>query len=186
MIEATNLKNGTTFLANGMPYKVVKYTHTKLGRGGATVRVTARNLKTGAVEEKTYGSNNKVEDIVTNKRRLQFLYVDGVNAIFMDPVSYEQSEIPVKVIKEELPYIKEGEKADVLLWENEALSIEIPPKVELKVEETAPGVKGNSATNIYKQAKLENGMTLKVPLFINVGDSIRVDTRTAEYVERVK
>ena len=186
MISSTDLKNGTTFLSDGKPYKVVKYSHKKIARGGATVKVTAKNLETGSVEDKTYSSNVKVEDISTRRKRLQFLYVDGDNVVFMDPDSYEQVEIAVSIVKDELLFIKEGEKVDVLFWDDKALSVDIPPKVELKVVDTDPGVKGNSASNVYKPAKLENGLSIKVPLFIENGDRIRVDTRTSEYVERAK
>ena len=186
MISSTDLKNGTTFLSDGKPYRVVKYSHIKIARGGARVKVTARNLETGSVEDKTFSSNVKVEDISTIKKRLQFLYVDGDNVVFMDPGSYEQVEIALSTVKNELLFIKEGEKVDVLFWDDKALSVDIPPKVELEVVETDPGVKGNSASNVYKPAKLENGLSLKVPLFIENGDKIRIDTRTSEYVERAK
>lgn len=202
MIEATDLKAGKTFVLDGKPYKVLKYTHTKLGRGGANVKVSVRNLTTGNLDEKIFKSDHKVEEISTIRKPLQFLYSDGSSVTFMDPKTYEQIEIPVKTLGEELSYIKEGQEVDVLFWSfggasakggqagqasaMEALSVEIPPKVTLKVEETAPGVKGDSATNVYKQAVLENGLQLKVPLFIKVGDKVRVDTRTGEYVERAK
>ncbi len=186
MISSTDLKNGTTFLSDGKPYKVVKYSHIKIGRGGATVKVTVRNLETGSVEDKTFSSNVKVEDISTVKKRLQFLYVDEDSVVFMDPGSYEQVEIAVSIVENELLFIKEGEKVDVLFWDDKALSVDISPKVELEVVDTDPGVKGNSASNVYKQAKLENGLSIKVPLFIENGDKIRIDTRTSEYVERAK
>ena len=186
MIQSTDLKNGVTFLLNGRPYKVIKYTHIKIGRGGATVRVTARNLETGGIEEKTMSSNVKVDEINTFKRKLQYLYSDDLKAIFMDPKTYDQVEISKNIIEDELTYIKEGNEATVQFWDEKPLSIEIPPKVSLKVSDTPPGVKGNSASNVYKQAKLENGMSLKVPLFINNGDSVVIDTRTGEYVERAK
>jgi len=185
MIEATNLKNGTTFLLSGTPYRVTKYTHQKIGRGGATVKLSVRNLKTGALEEKAFNSSFKVEDISTLKRSLQFLFKDAINATFMDPKTFEQVEIPVNLAETELSFIQEGGTADVLFWEETPLSVEIAPKVNLKVTDTAPGVKGNSATNLYKPATLENGLELKVPLFIKKGDKIRVDTKSKEYVERV-
>ncbi len=186
MINATDLKNGVDFLDKNQPYRVIKYNHIKLGRGGAVVRVLARNLENGAIEEKTFSSNIKVEEVQIFKRKLQFLYNEDKNAVFMDPTTYEQIEIPNKVIEKELPFIKEGEEVTLLFWEDKPLSIDIPPKVILSVSETSPGVKGNSATNIFKQATLENGMNIKVPLFINVGDKIVVDTRTGEYIERAK
>lgn len=185
-INATDLKNGVTFLSNGKPYKVIKYSLVKMGRGGATVRVNAKNLESGDVLDKTFSSNVKVEGISTQKRRLQFLYSDGSNATFMNPATYEQVEIAHSVIRDELPYIKDGETADILFWGDKPLSIDIPPKVNICVKDTPPGVKGNSASNVYKSAVLENGMTVRVPLFINNNDIIRVDTRTGEYVERAK
>jgi len=190
MIGSTDLKNGTTFLSNSKPYKVVKYNLIKMGRGGAIVRVTARCLLDGTVEDKTYSSNVKVDEVKTSKRRLQYLYNDGVNVCFMDPLTYEQIEVPVKVIKEELPFMKEGENADIFFWTDEGvekpLSVDIPPKVVLTIKDTDPGVKGNSASNVYKDALLENDLKVRVPLFIKVGDKVRVDTRSGDYVERAK
>ncbi len=185
MLASTELKNGVTFLADGKPYRVLKYTFIKMGRGGATVKISVRNLESGSVEEKSYSSNVKVEEVTTTKRILQYLYKDAVSAFFMDMGSYEQIEIPISVIADELPYIKEGETATILFWGEKPLSIEIPPKVTMTIGETDPGVKGNSASNMYKSATLlENGIEVKVPLFINKGEKVRVDTRTGEYVER--
>ncbi|KKQ98511.1 MAG: Elongation factor P [Candidatus Woesebacteria bacterium GW2011_GWB1_39_12] len=186
MINSTDLKNGVTFLTNGKPYKVIKYSHIKMGRGGAIVRVTARNLESGSVEEKSFSSNVKVDELTLQKRKLQFLYKDASCAVFMDPKSYEQVEVGEDIVREELPFIKEGGEVNLLFWDDKALTIDIPPKVVLRVDDTPPGVKGNSAANIYKQATLENGLLVKVPLFINNGERIVVDTRTGEYVERAK
>ncbi len=186
MIAATDLKNGVTFLRNDKPYKVIKYSLMKVGRGGATVRLDVRNLETGANEHISYSSNIKVDEVSTQKRRLQYLYNDGVTASFMDPQSFDQVEIPVSVIEAELPYIKEGDSADILFWEDKPLSIDIAPKVVLTVTKTDPGVKGNSVSNIYKPATLENGLQIKVPLFINEGEKIRVDTRSGSYIERAQ
>lgn len=185
MLNSIDLKNGVTFLADGKPYKVVKYDFIKMGRGGATVKLKVRNLESGSVEDKSYSSNVKVDNLATSKRNLQYLYTVEPSAMFMDPNTYDQVEIPTSAIKDELPYIKEGETATILFWGEKPLSIEIPPKVTLTVSETDPGVKGNSASNMYKSAVLENGVTTRVPLFINKGEKIRVDTRTGEYVERV-
>lgn len=186
MIASTQLRNGKTFMRNEQPHQVIEYALIKMGRGGATVKITARNLITGAVINDSYSSNVKVEEVNTTKRRLQYLYNDGQAATFMDPATFDQVEIPLNSIKTEVQFIKEGDSADLLFWDEKVLSIELPPKVTLEVKETAPGVKGNSATNLYKPAVLENGLQLKVPLFINKGDKIRVDTRTASYVERAK
>ena len=186
MIQATDLKNGATFLSNNQPYKVIKYSHVKMGRGGATVRVTSKNLTTGTVEDKTFSSNVKVEEVSTIKRKLQFLYADNMNAVFMDPRTFEQVEIANKVIQDEIHFIKEGEEIVILFWDEKPLSLEIPPKAVFKVKDTPPGVKGNSASNVYKEAQLENGLKVKVPLFIKNGDLVKIDTRTGDYVERAQ
>jgi len=186
MINATELKNGTVFVYYGKPLQVIKYTHIKVGRGGAIVKVNVRNLQTGSVENFSFSSNLAFEEANTQKRKLQFLYSDNLVAVFMDPKTFEQVEIPIAVLADQIKFAKEGENIDVLFWEDKALSVELQPKVTLKVTQTDPGVKGNSATNIYKPAILENGFKLRVPLFIKVGDLIRVDTRTGTYVERAK
>lgn len=194
MISATDLKNGTTFLANGKPYQVIKYSLIKMGRGGAVVKVTAKNLETGSIEEKSFSSNVAVEEVSTTKRRLQYLFKDASSVTFMDPKTFDQVSIPINVLGSDISFLAEGENVDVLFWsmggvdgeDEKPLSVVISPNIVLKVSECDPGVKGNSATNIYKPAVLENGLTLKVPLFIKVGDKIRVDTRTGEYVERAK
>ncbi len=185
MISATDLKKGITFKKDGKLYKVVKYDHQKIGRGGANVKLSLRNLETGSLEDYTFGSSNKFDEVRTEKRPLQYLYNDGNDASFMDTKTFEQVSVPLSVLGDDILYIKEGEIVDVLFAEGRALSVEIAPKVVLKVEVTAPGVKGNSATNIYKSAELENGLNVKVPLFIKVGDRVRIDTRTGQYVERV-
>lgn len=186
MINATDLKNGTTFSLEGKPYKVVKYAHQKIARGGGTVKLSLRNLENGNLEEKTINSSVRVKKIDITKKPLQFLYEDEGNVVFMNEKSYEQVEIPKVIIKDDSPFIKEGDSVDVLFWDESPLSVDIPTKVKMQVIETTPGVKGNSATNIYKPAKLENDLSVKVPLFIKTGDSIVVDTRTGEYVERAK
>lgn len=186
MIASTQLRNGTTFMRNEQPHKVIEYALIKMGRGGATVKITARNLITGAVINDSYSSNIKVEEVATSKKRLQYLYQDGSIATFMDPSSFDQVEVPVKVIANEIKFTKEGESVDIMFWGDRVLSIDLPPKVSLEVVDTDPGVKGNSASNLYKDAILENNIKVRVPLFINKGDKVRVDTRTSEYVERVK
>ena len=186
MLNATELKNGTAFLHYGKPFQVIKYSLIKMGRGGAVVKVSARNLETGSIEEISLSSNVAVDEVNTAKRQLQFLYKDATNAVFIDPKTYEQVEVLLKIVGDSLVYLKEGQLATVLFWDEKPLSVELTPKVELTVSECDPGVKGNSATNIYKPAVLENGLQAKVPLFINVGDKIRVDTRTGEYLERVR
>ena len=191
MINATDLKNGPAFLHYDKPYQVIKYNLIKLGRGSAYVKITARNLETGGIDEISYQSNASVDEVNTYKKKLQYLYKDASSIVFMDPETYEQVEIDASVLDGQEVFLKEGDSADVLFWSldsarDKVLTVELPPKVVLEVRQTDPGVKGNSATNIYKPAILENGLKVKVPLFIKVGEKIRVDTRTKEYIERVK
>jgi len=186
MIVATDLKNGTAFLFESKPYQVVKYSHSKIGRGGANVKVSARNLEDGSLVERTFNSTDKFENISVQKKKMQYLYQDNDSAYFMDSNTYQQTEIDKEVLGDDINYVKEGENANVLFWGDKALSVEIPPKVILEVTETTPGVKGNSATNVFKEAKLENGLTAKIPLFINKGEKVVIDTRTGSYVERAK
>ncbi len=186
MISATELKNGIAFLHYGKPFQVVKYSLIKMGRGGAVVKVMARNLEDGSNQEISYSSNVTVEEANTTKRSLQYLYKDAVNAVFMDPRSFEQVEIPLSVLGDQILFVKEGAESVILFWDDKALSVDIPPKVILSVKETDPGIKGNSASNFMKSATLENGLNIKVPLFIKEGEKIKVDTRTWEYIERAK
>jgi elongation factor P len=186
MIRATDLKNGTAFEYFGKPYKVIKYSLIKMGRGGATVKVNARNLENGATNELAFSSNLSFEEVELEKRRLQYMYKDSKTAFFINPATYEQVEIPLSVLGDDILFVKEGENMDILFMNEKAISCDLPPKVTLKIIQTDPGVKGNSASNMYKSATVENGMSIKVPLFVNQGDSVVVDTRTGEYVERAK
>ncbi len=186
MINATDLKAGATFLSEGKPYQVIKYSLIKMGRGGAIVKVNVRNIESGSVEEKSFSSNISLEEVNTFKNRLQYLYKDSVNCVFMNPTTFEQVEIPLGILGDRVLFLKEGDSVDVLFWDEKPLSVELPPNVVMTIAQTDPGVKGNSATNIYKPAVLENGFKLKVPLFIKQGDKVKVDTRTGNYVERAK
>lgn len=185
-MDVTGLRAGTTFKIDNTPYVVLKYTHTKLGRGGATIRVSARNLKTGSIEKKTFKSGGTVEAITTQKKRLKFLYQGREAAVFVGSEMQEEVEIGRALLGEQAAFLKKGQEVDALFWEDTPLSVEIAPKVTLAVTETAPGVRGDSATNVYKPATLENGLKIKVPLFVKAGDRVVVDTRTGEYVERAK
>lgn len=185
-VNATNLRSGIAFLYEGKPFKVTKYNLIKMGRGGATVRVNCVNLETFANVEHAFSSNLSFEQVDLLKRKLQYLYKDATTAFFMDPVNFEQIEVPLKILGDDVYYIKEGEEADILFWGERAMSVDLPPKVTLKVVECDPGVRGNSASNFLKSAKLENGLMVKVPLFIQTGEKIRVDTRSGDYIERAK
>lgn len=183
MIPVTNLRAGTIFEDRGEIFKVLNYEHVKVGRGSASVRVKVQNLKTGSITDKSFISNAKVQSARVDKQEYQYLYKDSESAIFMNPKTFEQVSIPLKILSEHV-FLKEGENFSINFLNDKPLSLNLPPKMELVVKDTGPGLRGNSATNIYKDAILENGLTIRVPLFIKTGDRIRVDTRTKEYTER--
>ncbi len=186
MIGVQDLRNGTTFLLDGQPYVALKYEHIKLGRGSATIKIKAKNLLSGAIIDKSFVNSARVEEINTARRAMQYLYRGTGTYVFMDPQTYEQVEILDSVIGDSGLYLVDGVQVNVLFWDERPLWIELPPKMEFTVAETDPGIKGNSAANMYKSATLDNGMTIRVPLFINQGDRLLVDTRDGSYVERVK
>lgn len=185
-IVVQELKNGVTFLLDGQPFIVLKYEHIKMGRGSATIKVKARNLLTGAVLDRSFINSAKVEEIDTSRRVMQYLYKDGLEYVFMDTGSYEQVSLSEAVLSENAKYLKEGITVNILFWDERPLWVELPPKMEFTVTETDPGIKGNSAANMYKSAVLDNGATVRVPLFIETGERILVDTRDGSYAERVK
>lgn len=184
MIAVQELRAGIIFEDQGQIFKVLSYEHIKTGRGSANIRVRVINIRTGATIEKSFINSAKVQDLQISKKDLQYLYKDAENAYFMDPSTFEQISISLKIIGNDYFYLKEGESFNISFLGEEALSINLPPKMDFTVSETAPGVKGNSATNVFKEAILENGLTVKVPLFIKNGDKVRVDTRTGTYTER--
>lgn len=157
-----------------------------MGRGSATIRVKIRNLLTGSTVEKSFINSARVEEIDTHRRAMQYLYRGTGTYAFMDPKNFEQVEILDSVVGEQGPYLVAGVEVNVLFWDERPLWIELPPKMEFKVAETDPGIKGNSASNMYKSAVLDNGLAIRVPLFVNEGDKVIVDTRDGSYVERGK
>jgi elongation factor P len=186
MIGVQDIRNGTAFLLDGQPWIGLKYEHIKMGRGSATIKIKMKNLLTGAIIEKAFINSARVEEISLVRKPMQYLYKDGENYAFMDPKTYDQVSLDADVVAEQSAYLSEGVNVNILFWDERALWIELPPKMEFKVVETDPGVKGNSVSNLYKSAKLENGIDIKVPLFIEEGEKIVVDTRDGSYVERVK
>jgi len=191
MISVTDLRAGTIFEDNGQIYQVLSYEHIKMGRGSANIKVRVKNIKSGATTEKSFINGAKVNELMIPKKQLQYLYKDGDPsaaeagfAYFMDSITFEQIVIPLQKISLEHQFLREGESYSVSFLKDEPLTINLPPKMELRVEETGPGVKGNSATNIFKDAILENDVKTKVPLFIKIGDIVRIDTRTGAYTEK--
>ncbi|MBI5358498.1 elongation factor P [Candidatus Amesbacteria bacterium] len=186
MLNVQDLRNGMTFLMDGQLYITLKYEHIKMGRGSATIKIKAKNLLTGATTDKSFVNSAKVEEANTSRRPMQFLYKDGQNFVFMDPKDFGQIEVGSSILEDNAKYLKETVLVNILFWEDRPLWIELPPKMEFTVAETDPGIKGNSAANMYKSAVLDNGMTVRVPLFINEGEKIIIDTRDGNYAERVK
>ncbi|OGC91873.1 elongation factor P [Candidatus Amesbacteria bacterium RIFCSPLOWO2_01_FULL_49_25] len=186
MIGVQDIRNGTAFLLDGQPWIGIKYEHIKMGRGSATIKIKMRNLLTGAIIEKAFINSARVEEIDLVRKPMQFLYKDGESFVFMDPKSYEQVGLDGGVVAENEQFLKEGITANILFWDERPLLVELPPKMEFEVVECDSGIKGNSVSNLFKGAKLDSGMTARVPLFIEVGDKILIDTRDGSYSERVK
>lgn len=184
MISVTDLKAGSAFTEDGNLYKVTKYEFCKMGRGTATIKVKIKNMKTGSTTEKSFISGARVQEANLEKVEVQYLYKQGDEFMFMDPVTFEQFSINKNKIEEEAKFLQEGLNVWILMYGDEPISLELPIKMDFMVEETDPGVKGNSATNSYKDAVLKNGLRVRVPLFIKEGELIRVDTRNGEYIER--
>lgn len=182
-MDVTNLRNGTIFKENNIPFKVLKYTHTKTSRGSANVRVKARNLLTDQVLEKSWVSSARVEDAYIERKRAQYLYKDN-GYVFMDPKTYDQFTISDDVAGREAKFFKEGDSIQILYFEGDPISIELPKSLVFDVSYTEPGFKGNTVTNTFKDAKLENGTIVKVPTFIKIGDKIKVDTDSGGYISK--
>jgi elongation factor P len=179
----TDLRAGTTFEEEGNIYVVLSYEHIKMGRGSANIKVKVRNIKSGATTERSFINGAQVNEIVLEKKELQFLYKDDSLVYFMNPTTFEQITVPIaKLAGNE--YLIEGENVMVQFYDEEPLSLLLPPKVTMKIADTPPGVRGDSTSNVYKYATLENVMKVRVPLFINTGDDVVVDTRDGSYTKR--
>lgn len=185
MIGVTELRAGTIFEETGNLYQVLSYEHIKMGRGSANIKIKVKNLKNGSTTEKSFINGAKVNNVLVLKRDVQYLYSDADFSYFMDPRSFEQVSVPLALVGSDSSYLKEGESYNVSFLRDEALALNLPPKMDFVVVEADPGVKGNSASNIYKDAVLDNGLKVRVPLFVKAGDKIRVDTRNGEYSQKV-
>lgn len=185
MIGVTELRAGTIFEEDGNLYQVLSYEHIKMGRGSANIKVKVRNIRQGSTTEKGFTNGARVNDVQVFKKDVQYLYSDSDSAYFMDPKSFEQIAISLKLIGTDNSYLKESETYNISVLGNEPLALNLPPKMDFIITEAAPGVKGNTASNIYKDATLDNGLNVRVPLFIKAGDKVRIDTRTGEYSQKV-
>ena len=185
MISAGDFRNGVTFEEDGQVLQVVEFQHVKPGKGAAFVRTKLRNVITGGVIEKSYNPTVKVQQAFVERRDMQYLYNDGDLYYFMDLESFEQMPIGADALSDNFKFVKENETCKIVSYKGKVFAVEPPIFVELEVTETEPGIKGDTATNTLKPATLETGATIKVSLFINIGDVLKIDTRTGEYVERV-
>ena len=183
-ININDIKNGMTIIIDGNLCNIVEFQHVKPGKGPAFVRIKLKNLRTGSIVENTYNTNIKITRAHVDKVKAQYLYSQGTDYVFMDSNTYEQIEIPTTTLGNSVNFIKEGMEIDIDSYEGEIIGITLPEKVEYEVIETEPAVKGNTATNATKDAKIETGYTVKVPLFINEGERIIISTKDGKYSSR--
>ena len=186
MISAGDFRNGVTFEMDGNVYSIIEFQHVKPGKGAAFVRTKIRNVISGSVTEKTFNPNDKYPTAFVERKEMEYLYSDGDLYYFMDNETYEQLPINASVMGDNFKFVKENMVCKVLSYKGNVFGVEPPNFVELQVTKTDPGFKGDTATNVTKPATLETGAEIKVPLFINPGDKIKIDTRSGEYLERAK
>lgn len=184
MLTAGDLRKGTTFEHDGQVYVVIEFLHVKPGKGAAFVRTKLRNVIAGGVTEKTFNPSEKFQEAVIERKDMQYLYNDDSLYYFMDQETYEQIPINHEKVEDAIKFLKENMFAVIKFYNGDPFSVEPPNFVELEIIETDPGFKGNTATNTLKPAKVETGAIVNVPLFIEQGEKIRIDTRTGEYMER--
>ena len=185
MVSAGDFRNGITFEEDGNVFQIVEFQHVKPGKGAAFVRTKMKNVITGGVTETSFNPTAKFEQAFVERKDMEYSYNDGDLYYFMDNETYEQIPVAAADVPENFKFCKENEICKLLSYKGKVFSVEIPNFIELEVTETEPGFKGNTATNTLKPAKVETGAEIRVPLFINEGDKIRIDTRTGEYMERV-
>jgi elongation factor P len=183
-VTTSELKKGLTIMVDGEMYKVTDWQHNKQGRGSAQVRLQLKNLRTGSNIERTFQAGAKFDDVRLDRRELQFMYADGDEYNFMDPQTYEQISLNKDLLGDAVNYMVESENVEVLMNGDDFVDIDLPAAVILSVEKSEPGVRGDTATGATKPATLVTGLTINVPLFVNEGDRVKVDTRTGKYLER--
>lgn len=184
MISSNDFRTGTTIELDGHVFRVIEFMHVKPGKGAAFVRTKLKNVKTGAVKEQTFRAGEKVQPARIETREMQYLYADGELYTFMDTETYEQLQIPQEQLTYELNFLKENMNCYIVLHSGAPIGIDLPNTVELQVTETEPGIKGDTAQGGSKSATVETGYTLSVPLFINEGDRLLIDTRSGDYISR--
>lgn len=185
MVSINEIKSGLTILVDGDVYQVIEYQHVKPGKGAAFVRTKLRNLKTGNIQEKTYRGDEKIEEAFIEEKRLRYLYTSGNIYHFMDQDNFEEVTIPKETLGDKIKFLKDNLDVSASFYKDEVLNINLPNFIEFKVIHTELGIRGDTVKSGTKSAKIETGAIIQVPLFINTADTIKVDTRTQEYVERV-
>ncbi len=202
-LNVNDLRNGTFYKEGSDIFSVLTYEHIKTGRGSGNIKLKVRNLKTGSVVEKSFMTGARVDEADVEKKRTQYLYRDGDNHKqslktssesdafklvynFMDPVTFEQFPIPASVLGNQAKFLKEGLEVILIVGEGQALAMELPLSLVYTISDTGPEEKGNTVSNVYKEATLDNGLIVKVPMFAKIGEKVKVDTRSGAYVERVK
>lgn len=184
MISAGDFRNGITIELEGNVYQIIEFQHVKPGKGAAFVKIKLRNLKTGSIVEDTYNTNIKVEKAHIDRKPMQYLYSTGDNYVFMDTATYEQIEVPASKLEEEKKYLKENLEIIINFYEGEIIGIDLPEKIEFEVVETTEATKGNTTNNALKDATIETGYVVKVPMFINQGEHIIISTKDGKYSSR--
>jgi elongation factor P len=183
-VSTNDIKNGMTLEIEGNLFTIVEFQHVKPGKGGAFVRTKLKNARTGAVVDRTFRADEKVEQAVIDKREMQYLYRDGEDYVFMDSTTYDQLHVSEVQLGNAAQYVKEGDSAVLQLYGTEIVGVDLPASVELTVTATEPGVQGDRVSGARKLATLETGLVVQVPLFVEQGERIKVDTRTGEYITR--
>jgi len=185
LISTGDLKKGVVFEMDKQLFQVMDYQHLKIGRGSAQVRMRLRNVRTGAVIDRTVQAGEKWPRVRLERRNVQYLYEDPPNYVFMDQETYDQITLTPEQLGDARSYLKDGIELEILTHEGESIGVELPITVDLRIEQTEPGFRGDTASGGTKPATLESGLVVNVPLFVNVGETIRVDTRSGTYLERV-
>ncbi|KRK40770.1 elongation factor P [Loigolactobacillus bifermentans] len=184
MISVNDFKTGLTIEVEGELWRVVEFQHVKPGKGSAFVRSKLKNIRTGAVQEKTFQAGKKVNKAQIDNKKMQYLYQDGDNYVFMDMNTYEQLSLPGDKIRDELNYLKENMEVSIMMYGSETIGINLPNTVELKVAETEPGIRGDTQSGGSKPAKMETGLSVQVPFFVNEGETLIISTQDGSYVSR--
>ena len=184
MVNVNDIKNGMTIEYEGNIYTILEFQHVKPGKGAAFVKAKLKNLRTGSIIEQTFNSSIKVGKAMIEKKTMQYLYSNGDTLVFMDMEDYSQIELPLSRIEEESKYLSENSEVEIMYYNSEMLGVNIPEKVELTVVKTEPGVKGNTQSSAMKDATLETGMVIRIPLFVNEGEKVIVSTKDGKYVSR--